>query len=422
MNGIIPYPAHTTTLDNGLKLVVMPMPSNGLVSYWSIVRTGSRDEYEAGRSGFAHFFEHMMFRGTERYPADVYQRILTSIGADANAFTTDDLTAYHVSMTAADLAQVVELEADRFMNLAYAEDAFRTEAGAVFGEYRKGRTDPLFVLYETLMENAFVEHTYGHTTMGYEADIRAMPGMYDYSLSFFDRYYRPENTIVLVTGDVEPDAVARLVERHYGDWQRGYVTPDVPAEPPQTEPRRVDVEYDGRTLPVAWVAYKVGAFDPEDTTRVAADLLAELAFGETSAAYRQLVIEEQAVEFLDAATNMNRDPSLIDVYARIRHPDDVERVLGVIDSAVASFRATPPDAERLADLKSRLRYGFLMELDTPDAVAGTLARPLAISGGLDDLEALYRTYAAVTPADVQRAAQAYLEPARRTTGVLHAEQ
>lgn len=420
MSAIIPYPTHATTLANGLRLVVVPMPSNGLVSYWSIVRTGSRDEYEPGRSGFAHFFEHMMFRGTERYAADVYQRILTRIGADANAFTTDDLTAYHVSMTAADLAQVVELEADRFMNLAYAEDAFRTEAGAVYGEYRKGRTDPLFMLYEALVESAFVEHTYGHTTMGYEADIRAMPDMYDYSRTFFDRYYRPENTIVLVAGDVDPDAVAALVERHYADWQPGYVAPDVPAEPPQIEPRRVDVEYDGRTLPIVWAAYKIDAFDPEDTTRVAADLLAELAFGETSPAYRQLVIEEQAVEFLDAATNMNRDPSLLDVYARIKDAGDVERVLGVIDSAVAAFRETPPAEARLDDLKSRLRYDFLMGLDTPDAVAGTLARPLAISGGLDDLEALYRAYAGITPADVRRAAQRYLDPARRTLGVLRA--
>lgn len=420
VNGIIPYPTHETTLANGLKLIVMPMPSNGLVSYWSIVRTGSRDEFEPGRSGFAHFFEHMMFRGTERYPSDVYQRILTGIGADANAYTTDDLTAYHVSMTAADLERVVELEADRFKNLAYSEEDFRTEAGAVYGEYRKSRTDPLFALYEALMETAFVEHTYGHTTLGYEEDIRAMPSMYEYSLTFFDRYYRPENTILLVAGDVVPGDVARLIERHYGDWAAGYVAPDVPAEPPQREAKRVDVDYDGQTLPILWVAYKIGEFDPDDATRVAADLLAELAFGETSAAYKQLVIDEQAVEFLEAGANMNRDPSLLDIYTRVKNPADVEHVLGVIDSAVAAYRESPPDEARLADLKSRLRYGFLMGLDTPDAVASALARPIALSGGLAELEELYAAYANVTPADVERAAQAYLDPARRTVGVLRA--
>src|SRR3990167_7492834 len=126
------------------------MPSDGLVAYWSIVRTGSRDEYEPGRSGFAHFFEHMMFRGTERYPGDVYNRIITTIGASANAYTTDDHTAYHLSMAAEDLEQVMALESDRFQNLSYPESEFQTEAGAVYGEYRKARTDPEFALYEPL--------------------------------------------------------------------------------------------------------------------------------------------------------------------------------------------------------------------------------------------------------------------------------
>src|SRR5574339_185878 len=87
---IIPFPTETRTLPNGLTAIVVPMPSEGLAAYWTVVRTGSRDEYEAGRTGFAHFFEHMMFRGTERFPSDVYNRIVTRIGADANAYTTDD--------------------------------------------------------------------------------------------------------------------------------------------------------------------------------------------------------------------------------------------------------------------------------------------------------------------------------------------
>ena len=144
MNGIIPFPTHEHTLENGLKIIVMPMPSDGLISFWSIVRTGSRDEYEPGRSGFAHFFEHMMFRGTEKYPAEVYQQTHTGLGADTNAFTSDDLTAYHVSMVAEDLEQVLDLESDRIRNLAYSVQDLQTEAGAVYGEYRKTRTDPMF--------------------------------------------------------------------------------------------------------------------------------------------------------------------------------------------------------------------------------------------------------------------------------------
>lgn len=422
VNGIIPYDTAVTVLDNGLKVIVMPMPSNGLVSYWTVVRTGSRDEYEPGRTGFAHFFEHMMFRGTEKFPTERYQRILTELGADGNAYTSDDLTAYHLSMTSADLERVMELESDRFKNLSYSEQDFRTEAGAVYGEYRKNRTNPLFVLYEAMMDAAFDAHTYGHTTIGYEPDIAAMPTMYDYSRSFFDRYYRPENAMLFVAGSVEPDRVVTLAERYYGDWKRGYVAPSIPREPAQTGARRIEVVYDGQTLPILWVSYKLDAFDPSDATRVAADLLMALAFGETGEAYRRLVLNEQVVEFLQGDANLNRDPSLIDIYARIKDPAKIDYVLGVVDETVARYRESPPDAQRLADLKSRLRYGFLMGLETPDGVAGQLARHLSISGGLEGVEALYAAYERVTAEEVQRAAETYFQPQRRTVGVLRARQ
>jgi zinc protease len=422
VNGIIPYPTETKTLDNGLKVIVMPMPSDGLVAFWSIVRTGSRDEYEPGRSGFAHFFEHMMFRGTERYPADAYNRILTSIGADANAYTTDDHTAYHISMTADDLEQVVDLESDRFQNLAYAEAAFQTEAGAVYGEYRKSRTDPEFALYEQLMATAFEEHTYGHTTLGYERDIAAMPTMYDYSRTFFSRYYRPENTVLFFAGDVDSGTVLPLVERYYGRWQRGYVGPDIPVEPEQRAERRVDVTYDGQTLPWLWIAYKLPAFDATDRIRVASDLLADLAFGETSEAYRRLVLDEQVIEFLDAGAGLSRDPGLLDITTRIKDPSKVDYVLGVIDATIAEYREQPPPAERLAALQRRLKYGFLMNLQTPDAVAGRLAQFIALNADADIVRALYTTYAAIEPADVQTAAQTYLSAERRTIGVLRPRQ
>jgi zinc protease len=415
---IIPYPTETRTLANGLTVIVVPMPSDGLVAFWSIVRTGSRDEYEPGRSGFAHFFEHMMFRGTERYPADVYNRVITTIGADANAYTTDDLTAYHLSMAAEDLEQVMELESDRFRNLSYAEGAFQTEAGAVYGEYRKSRTEPEFVLYEELMTTAFERHPYGHTTLGFERDIEIMPTLYDYSREFFGRYYRPENTVLLVAGDVTPTSVWPLVDKHYGGWQRGYVPPRIPAEPEQTAERRIEVSYDGQTLPLLTVAYKLPVFDAADPVRVAADLLADLAFGETGEAYRRLVLEEQLVEDIDAHAAYNRDPGLLEITARIKDATKVEHVLGRIDETIAAFRATPPAAKRLTDLQRRLRYGFLMGLQTPDSVASRVARFVALSGDLTTLDRLYTTYAAITPSDVHAAAQRYLRAERRTVGVL----
>src|SRR5688572_6202760 len=415
---IIPFPTETRTLPNGLTVIVTQMPSDGLAAYWTVVRTGSRDEYEPGRSGFAHFFEHMMFRGTERYPAEVYNRVITTIGADANAYTTDDHTAYHLAMAAEDLEQVMDLESDRFQYLSYAEGAFQTEAGAVYGEYRKSRMDPDFALYEELVGTAFERHPYGHTTLGYERDIAIMPTLYDYSRDFFSRYYRPENTVLLIAGDVRPAAVFALVEKYYGGWQRGYVPPQIATEPEQTAERHVNVAYDGQTLPLLLLAYKLPVYDAADRTRVAADLFADLAFGETSEVYSRLVLEEQIVEDLDAGASYNRDPGLLEVSARIKDPAKVDYVLGVIDATIAQYRAGEPDANRPADLQRRLRYGFLMGLQTPDSVAARVAPFLALHGDLRGLDRLYATYAAITPADVHAAAERYLETERRTVGVL----
>jgi len=418
MSQLIPYPVHRHELDNGLTLVVIPMPANGLVAYWTLIRTGSRDEYEPGRTGFAHFFEHMMFRGTRNYPAARYQEVLTRIGADANAFTTDDLTAYHLCFAAADLAQVMELESDRFRHLEYSEQDFKNEAGAVYGEYRKMRMDPLFTLYESVARTAFTQHPYGHTTMGFEQDIAAMPSMFDYSREFFARYYRPDNAILLLVGDVNPDTAAALARAYYADWQPGYVPPPVPDEPEQPAERRVAVRYDGRCLPLLWLAYKLDRLDPHAGDRVAANLLAELAFGPTSELYRSLVLEQRRVEFLQADANWNRDPGLLDVYTRIKDPRDIERVLEAIDAAVREYQERAVPEQRLGDLKARLRFDFLLALDTPSAVARRLARPLALCGELATLEALYAAYAALDADAIRAAAQRYLRPARRTVAIL----
>jgi zinc protease len=321
-------------------------------------------------------------------------------------------------MAAEDLEQVMELESDRFQNLSYPEAAFQTEAGAVYGEYRKTRMEPEFALYEELVGAAFVRHPYGHTTLGYERDIAIMPTLYDYSRTFFKRYYRPDNTVLFVAGDVTPANVFALAEKHYAGWQRGYVPPQIAAEPEQTAERRIEVGYDGQTLPLLLLAYKLPAYDPADPTRVAADLFADLAFGETSDAYRQLVLDEQVAEDLDAGASYNRDPGLLEITARIKDPSKIDHVLGVIDESVAQYRSKEPDARRLADLQRRLRYGFLMGLQTPDSVASRVAPFVALHGDLRGLDRLYATYAAITPADVHTAANRYLHSTRRTVGVL----
>ena len=418
MPEIFPYPTHVENLENGLNVILVPMSSGGLVAYWTIMRTGARDEYEPGHTGFAHFFEHMMFRGTEKFPQDVYNDIVTRIGADANAFTSDDLTGYHLSIAAEDLETVMEIESDRFQNLAYSAQAFKTEAGAVYGEYRKNRMSPFFTIFEAIHKEAFDEHTYGHTAMGYEEDIKRMPEMFDYSQSFFSRYYRPENAVLFIAGDIGIESTMELVRKYYSGWEPGYVAPKIPGEPPQKKEKRIQVPYEGQSLPILWVAYKAARFDPDDRDWVAGFLLASLAFGETSAIHKKLVLDEQVVEFIAADLDFHRDPGLFDIFTRIKDPAKVEYVLGEIDGVVARYQESPADEKRLADLKSRLRYGFLMDLDTPDHVASSLARIIAVTGGIQAVDRLYTTLESTAPEDIQAAARKYLVGKQRTVAVL----
>ncbi|MCY2961637.1 MAG: pitrilysin family protein [Planctomycetota bacterium] len=417
--GTFPYAVQRATLDNGLRVVLIPMPSDGLASYWTVVRTGSRDEVEKGVTGFAHFFEHMMFRGTERNPGKVYDSIVNGMGADANAYTTDDYTAYHLSVGTQDLPTVIDIESDRFQNLKYDEDQFRTESGAVYGEYRKGRSSPFEVLFESLQNTAFDAHTYKHTTIGFEADIQAMPRQYEYSKGFFQRFYRPENVVLVVTGDFDPASTLREIRAKYGPWKKGYTAPQVPVEPKQTAMRRVDIPFDGQTLPLLVLAFKGPAFDPADRPTVAGSIVGELAFGPTSPLYKKLVLDEQRVEMLGASFDASRDPGLWSVYTLVKDPADVRAVESELWAAVDGLARTPISQASLDAVRSSRRYGFLTALTTPDGVASSVARVVAHTGDVAAIDTQYETLAAVTPEDVRLAAARWLVREGATVATLH---
>ncbi|MCB0750646.1 MAG: insulinase family protein, partial [Ignavibacteriae bacterium] len=232
---ILPYKIYQQKLNNDLNVVTVPFDSPGIASFYIVVRVGSRNEVEKGVTGFAHFFEHMMFRGTDKYPKEKYSAVLKSIGASANANTSQDRTVYHMTGNAEMLDLMFEIESDRFRNLHYSEHDFKTEAGAVKGEYTKNNASPYQQSFENVRNTAFDAHTYKHTTMGFLEDIIDMPNQYDYSLEFFKRYYRPEYCTIVVVGDVTPEQVVTLSEKYFGSWEKGNYESKVPVEPKQTE-------------------------------------------------------------------------------------------------------------------------------------------------------------------------------------------
>jgi zinc protease len=411
---VFPFPYTQQDLPNGLRLVTIPTGFPNLVSLYIVVQTGSRNEIEPGKSGFAHLFEHMMFRGTERYPAPKYTSEVKRIGAAQNAYTDDDLTVYHTTFSKEDLDLMLMLEADRFQHLKYSPELFKTETLAVLGEYNKSSADPSEKLFEVLRDTAYSRHTYKHTTIGFLKDIQDMPNQFEYSLQFFNRYYRPEYTTVIVAGDVTSDKVRPMVDRYWAQWKRGNYRAEIPPEPAQEEAKTAKVEWPTPTLAWWTVGFHMPAYSDSQPDWAALKLLSYLGFSENSDLYQKLVIKEQKVDVLDGGIGPHVDPYLFSVAARIKNDKDVPYVRQQVLGTIESFVNTEVDKDRLEAVKRHLKYSFALGLDNTEAVAGAAARYVALRRTPETINRLYDLYDSITPADIKRVAQTYFRPKNGT--------
>jgi len=420
-NKILPYPIKQKKLPNGLNVVVVEYPSPDLASFQIIMRVGSRDEVEAGKTGFAHFFEHMMFRGTDNYSSDEYSEVLKSIGAAANANTWLDRTVYLQTGNARMLDKMMEVESDRFMNLNYSVHDFKTEAGAVKGEYTKNNASPYAKLNEKTVEVAFTKHTYGHTTMGYWEDVVDMPNQYDYSLRFFDQFYRPEYATILVVGDVKFDEVYKLAEKYFGKWEKGDFKSDIPVEPEQTETRYAHIELPGFP-PYLELNYSAPAFNDTALDVAALDIISTIIFSERSDLYKKLVLDEQKVRYIDGGYFFTRDPYLYSISASVVNEDDMQYVKDEVDKVLEQLKTEPVDAALLAETKSKLKYSAAMGMDSPSSIADNLAYFIWISGNPESLNEIYATYDKVSEEDIMAAAKKYFVPAHLTISTISSQK
>ncbi|MFK8015510.1 MAG: M16 family metallopeptidase [Gammaproteobacteria bacterium] len=414
-NQIFTMPYRLETLDNGLKVMIVRTDFPDIVSLQIPVQTGSRNEVEPGKSGFAHFFEHMMFRGTETYPASEYGEILKNAGADQNAFTTDDFTNYHITFTKADLEKMLELEADRFQNLKYSEDQFRTEALAVKGEYLKNYSNPIQKLLEVGRDRSFTTHTYKHTTMGFLRDIEDMPNQMDYSRTFFDRWYRPEKASVIVVGDVDPDATLAMVRKYFGNWQRGSYDVPVPTEPPPSGPIYEHVEWEAPTQPWLLMAWRGPAFDPTEKDMPAMDVLSSIYFSPSSDVYQKVVNTERLADQFFAYFPNRKDPGLLYIGARLTDEANASKVQDAINETLQRARTEAVDDTILANTKSRLRYQFTSQMDNSESIGDMLASFMQHDRDPQVINEAYARYASITADDLTRLADRYFVDVGRTT-------
>ncbi|MEX0966519.1 MAG: pitrilysin family protein [Bacteroidia bacterium] len=420
-SAIFPYPIQQTQLENGLNVVTVPFGSPGIATFNIVVRVGSREEVEAGKTGFAHFFEHMMFRGTDTYPKDKYGRVLKAMGAAANANTWLDRTIYHMTGSAEMLDQMFEVEADRFMHLNYSVPDFKVEAGAVKGEYTKNFANQFRQIDEAINNTAFTAHTYKHTTMGFFEDIVEMPNQYDYSLEFYERFYRPEYTTIIVVGDVTQEKVNELAEKYFGMWERGSYKADIPVEPPQTETRYTHIQNEG-FIPFVSLNYKGPAYSDTEVDMAALEIISTMMFSESSELYKKLIVDEQKAMNLFGYIFFTRDPYLFQIGALTNDEENLPYIKQTIVEALDSLKQVPVEEQLLENTKSHIRYNFAMGLDNPDDISDAINYFTWVSGDPASINRYYALFDRITPEDIRQVAQKYFTADRLTLGTISSKE
>ncbi len=415
---VFPYEFHVDDLPNGLRLITIPTEFPDIIALHVLVGVGSRNEVEGGRSGFAHFFEHVMFRGTENYTSTEQAAVFKRAGADRNAYTTDDFTNYHTTFAKEDLDTVLMMEADRFQHLKYSKMMFRTESQAVFGEYNKNSANPINKIFEVVRDTAYSQHTYKHTTMGFLRDIVKMPRMYDYSLEFFKRWYNPENTTILLVGDLQREQALSMVRKHWGEWKPGGYTAEIPVEPKQEEPLTCHIPWSSPTQPWVVVCFKGPAFAPDNADMPTLDVLQSVAFSQTSPLYNKLYIKEQKVESLFAYFPDHKDPYLLMVMAKAKNVEDLGYVRDQIIATCEGLKTNLVDSKRLVQVCSNLRYRFAAGLDSSEGIASALSGAIARTRTPATINKVFAHYAEVTPESLQAVAKRYFLESGRTVATL----
>ena len=411
-----------TTLDNGLQILVQAAHTAPVVSSWVWYRVGLRNEHP-GITGISHWVEHMLFKGTERWPAGAADRAIARDGGVCNGMTWLDFTTFYETLPADKLALALDIESDRMEQTRITEEDVASERSIIISERQGSEDSPFFRLSEELTSAAYRVHPYGHETIGYRCDLDAITrdDLHDH----LKRYYSPNNALVTIAGDIDVDAALEVARSAFGHIARGPETPQVRAvEPRQRGERRVVVEGVGETDYVE-IAYHVPEARHRDVHALTV-LNAILSGGSgflvgsghitnyTSRLYRALVDNEYAVDIRGSLTP-TVDPGLYRISATVWPSSDAEAVSSRIEDELARLRERPVAETELAKAQRQARALFAYSSESISNQAFWLGFSRVFADGawldsyLDDL-------AAVTSEDIQRVAQTYLVPANRTTG------
>jgi zinc protease len=407
-------PGHQHRLANGLDVWIIENHSAPVFTYQTWFRVGSRDEKldpDLQRTGLAHLFEHMMFRGTSSHPDGDFDRILAERGAnDQNATTWLDRTNYYESLPVNALEQVMELEADRMANLALDQKLLDTERDAVLGELRMGLDDPDTVAHEKLYELAYDVHPYRFSTMGTEEEIRSFTP--EDARTFYRRYYAPNNAVLLIAGDVDPAGTLRLVQKHYGGIQaQALPVLRAPVEPLQTSEKRAEITHPQLMQARLLIGYHI----PETRHPDHAPLLVArslLSLGDGALLEQAWVNAGLAVE-VSGSVNQFREPGLFLLSAELQEGHAPEELIDSLERELSGFKASP-DSRQIERARNLLLLEIYSQWEDNSSLAAYMGEFISAAGDPMYAFELAKALEQVTASDVVRVLDRHLAPGNRT--------
>lgn len=403
------YPLRHYRLANGLDVLLLHNPISPVVAYLTHYTVGSASEGDAER-GLAHFFEHMMFRETDRLADGDFDRIVAEAGGvGLNAFTSYDTTAYHVNVPAAQLARVVELEADRMAHLHLSSELIEVERGAVLGEMNMYRDMPSEQMWNTLMAEAFPAHPYRHPIIGYTEQVQ---GFADEDFRrFYQRHYAPNRAVVVVAGGFEEDAVLRLLEEAYGSLPRGAERPaPAPPDPPWEASRRRELEHARISSAYLMLAARSPGLQHEDLPALIM-LAAVLGGGQSAPLHRAIVntgLGTSASAHTLETEMMLASPGLFLLDVDVQHGVPAERVEEALHGLLAGLGRDGVPAAELERARNQVRLNLFGRLSTNMNMARHLGGYHVACGDALHGQALLAALQRVTAEDVQRVLHTYL--------------
>jgi zinc protease len=413
------------TLDNGMDVVVIEDHRAPVVVHMVWYRAGSADE-PAGASGIAHFLEHLMFKRTETMETGEFSRTVARNGGRDNAFTSYDYTAYFQRVAADRLGLMMQMEADRMVNLRLDDAEIATEREVIIEERnQRVENSPAALFREQKDAVQYLNHRYGVPIIGWRHEMVSLDR--DDALAFYERFYAPNNAILVVAGDVTPDAVRALAEKHYGPIPANPDLPERarPTEPPQTAERRITFRDARVAQPYVSRSYLAPERDSgAQETAAALTILAELlGSGTTSVMAEALQFDTQIATFTGAFYNgMSLDKTTFDVVVVPSEGVTLDEAEAAMEKVLADFLNTGVDADHLDRIKMQLRAAQIYARDNVDSIANRYGRALTQGLTVADVQAWPDILQAVTADDVMAAARMVLDRRQAVTGWLMAEE